>query len=253
MRGTWVALVAALGLGVATMLLFPYRAITPGTLAAGHLAQRNDCFSCHTLLGGAPAAKCSACHRRDDVGLRSTKGAALPKPNPRTQRIHQVVAGECDRCHAEHGFRFGPGATRRFTHELLPGDVAAGCSACHSGEKPKDAIHAAAAAECSPCHGTNAWKPATFDHDPSFRFDRNHPSRCADCHPAGASLKDYSCTGCHEHSPDRIEREHREEGITNLEKCRRCHPSGEEDDTIREGGQREGIGRRQKDRDGEER
>lgn len=245
MRGTWVALAATLGLGAAAMVVFPYRAITPGSLAGGHLPQRNDCFSCHTLLAGAPAAKCAACHRPGDIGVRSTKGVALAGAKERTRRIHEMVTGECDRCHSEHGGRFGPGATRRFSHELLPRDVAAGCSSCHAGQKPADAIHASLQAECAPCHGTKAWTPATFDHERSFRFDRNHPPRCADCHRAGSSLKEYSCTGCHEHSLDRMERKHREEGITNLDRCRRCHPSGDEDDTIAgEGnrGRREGEG-----------
>ena len=53
-------------------------------------------------------------------------------------------------------------------------------------------------------------------------------------------MKEYSCTGCHEHSLDRMEKKHREEGVTNLDRCRRCHPSGSEHDTIKEGGSSEG-------------
>jgi hypothetical protein len=53
-------------------------------------------------------------------------------------------------------------------------------------------------------------------------------------------LKDYSCTTCHEHTLERMERKHREEGITkNLEACRKCHPSGNERDTIQAGRTRE--------------
>jgi hypothetical protein len=239
MRRTWVSLALTLGLGATGMLFFPYRAITPGTLSEGHRAQRDGCFSCHTLLAGAPVAKCVTCHRPGEIGVRSVLGEALRKANPGTQRIHRVVGGQCDRCHFEHGGPFGRDAARRFSHELLPADVAAGCAACHSGQKPADALHATLTAECTPCHGTQGWKPATYDHDRSFRFDRNHPPRCTDCHPAGTPLKEYTCTGCHEHSLDRMEREHREEGVTDLGKCRRCHPSGDEDDTIRNGRKRE--------------
>jgi len=243
-RRTWVSLAATLALGAGAALLFPYRAITPGTLAAGHLAQRDDCLSCHTLLDGAPPAKCAACHRPGDVGVRTAKGEPLANPSPRTRRIHEALRGDCDRCHVEHGGRLG---TRRFAHDLLPADVAAGCAACHAEDRPKDELHAAASAACAPCHGTSAWKPAAFDHEKAFRFDRNHPARCADCHPAGKSLKEYSCTGCHEHAPDRLERKHREEGITNLDGCRRCHPSGDEGDTIKGEGGRSGGGRGEDD------
>lgn len=243
MRGTWVSLAATLALGAAAIVLFPFHSLTPGTLREGHRAQKNDCFSCQTLLAGAPAAKCSVCHRTADMGLRSVKGELLPNARPRSQLIHKVVGGECAACHTEHGGRLGPNATRRFTHELLPASLAGGCAACHSADRPTDSLHAAASAECTPCHATKGWKPATWDHDRSFRFDRHHPARCLDCHRPGTGMKVYSCTGCHEHSPDRLESKHREEGITNLDKCRRCHPSGSEHDTIREGGRGEGKGR----------
>ncbi len=238
---TYVSLAVTIGLGATVMFLFPYHAVTPGTLREGHHAQKNDCFSCHTLLAGAPAAKCVACHRPGEIGLRTVKGAALPAPRPKAQLIHRVPGAECARCHSEHGSRFGANAPRRFAHELLPLATASGCVACHSEKRPPDALHAAVSisTECSTCHDTKGWKPATYNHDRSFRFDGNHPPRCADCHRPGKSLKEYSCTGCHEHALDRMERKHREEGITNLEKCRRCHPSGNEHDTIGEGKNRE--------------
>jgi NAD-dependent SIR2 family protein deacetylase len=219
---------------------FPYRAITPGKLSAGHLAQRDDCFSGHTLLDGALDAKCAACHRPGDLGVRTTKEQLVARRSARTRRIHEVIRAGCDRCHSGHGPRAG---SRRFAHFPLPTAVAAGCAACHADERPKDAFHAAGsagAAECTPCHGTSAWKPATFEHEKAFRFDRHHPPRCTDCHPPGRSLKEYTCTECHEHALDRLERKHREEGITDFDRCRRCHPSGDEDDTIRRKGGRGG-------------
>ena len=245
MRRTWISLTLTVAAAAGAALVFPYHAITPGRLSAGHLAQRDDCLSCHTLLDGAPDAKCAACHRPGDVGVRTTKGEPIAGPSARTRRVHEVIRVGCDRCHPGHATRAG---SRRFEHALLPADVAAGCAACHADERPKDAIHAAGAAECTPCHGTSGWKPATFEHEKAFRFDRHHPSRCADCHPPGRSLKEYTCTGCHEHALDRLERKHREEGITNIDRCRRCHPSGDEDDTIGgEGGR--GERSREDDRD----
>jgi LSD1 subclass zinc finger protein len=235
MRWTYVALAVTLSLGAALMVLSPYRALTPGILHAGHRTQQNNCFSCHTLLSGAPTTKCAVCHKAGEIGFRSVKGEVLPKPNTITQIIHRAIGGECYRCHSEHGARFGANTPRRFSHDLLNADTVAGCAACHSQQKPANALHAAVTAECSRCHGTKGWKPATYDHDKLFRFDRNHPPRCADCHQAGTSLKEYSCTNCHEHSLDKMLRKHREEGISNVAKCRRCHPSANERDTTIDG------------------
>ena len=247
MKGTWVSLAVTLSLGALVIFLVPYRALTPGTLREGHLAQKNDCFSCHTLFAGAPAVKCSSCHRPGEIGLRLANGETLSKAKPMAQKIHQAAFPECAPCHTEHGGRLRPDATRRFSHELLPAAIGAGCAACHAVQRPADALHAAASSSCSQCHSTKGWKPATWDHDRSFRFDRKHPARCADCHQPGTSLKEYTCTGCHEHALDLMQREHREEGVTNLEKCRRCHPSGNEEDTIKEGGRNEGSGREEDD------
>lgn len=247
MKGTRIAFAVTLCLGTIAVFIFPYYALTPGSLRQGHRAQKNDCFSCHTLLAGAPATKCSGCHRPGEIGLRTVSGASLTKAKPISQMIHRAAFEECAPCHTEHGSRLGPGATRRFSHQLLPATIAADCAACHLGQRPSDMLHAASSTICSQCHTTKGWKPATWDHDRSFRFDRNHPPRCADCHSPGASLKDYSCTGCHEHAPAKVLSEHREEGITNLDKCRRCHPSGNEDDTIKEGGRGEAIGRGEDD------
>lgn len=243
MRRTYVSLLLTLGIGATAIFLFPYRALTPGTLRTGHDAQKSDCFSCHTLFEGALASKCANCHKPGAIGLRTVKGEPLPKASPRAQLIHRVAAMECDRCHSEHGGRSGAAGNMRFPHELLPVEVGAGCAACHSGKRPTDTLHTAVTAECSRCHSTKSWKPASYDHDKLFRFDRNHPPRCTDCHRSGASLKEYTCTGCHEHSLDKIEREHRKEGIMNFEACRKCHPSGNEHDTIKDGRPRSGRDR----------
>ena len=246
MRRTRVSLLLTIAAATAAALLFPYRAITPGTLSAGHLGQRDDCLSCHALFRGAPAEKCAVCHRPGDVGVKTTRGEPLSRPDGRTRRIHEALRDGCDRCHSEHGSRAG---LRRFAHDLLPAEVAAGCAACHASDRPKDALHAAAAGECRACHRPSAWKPASFDHEKAFRFDRYHPPRCADCHPPGGSMKEYSCTGCHEHSLARMEVKHREEGIADLARCRRCHPSGDEHDTVRGEGRGAGRGGKSHDRE----
>lgn len=235
MKSTYVALAVTLCFGATLIFLRPYHALTPGVLRAGHQAQQNACFSCHTLLSGVPETKCGACHKKGDIGSRSVKGEAFLKPNTRAQLIHRAVGGECYPCHSEHGARSGANPTRKFSHGLLNAAAGAGCAACHSAQKPTNALHTSIAAECSRCHGTKGWKPASYDHDRSFRFDGNHPPRCTDCHPPGMNLKEYTCTNCHEHSLDKMQREHRKEGIPNLTNCRRCHPSANERDTTLDG------------------
>jgi hypothetical protein len=248
LRSTIITLLVTLGLGAALMVMSPYRSLTPGTLRAGHQAQQNNCFSCHTTFSSAPRTKCAACHKVGDIGFRTVKGEVLPKPNARTQLIHRAIGGECFRCHSEHGARFSANAPGRFTHDLLNADTVKGCAACHSPKQPLDAVHTTVTAECSRCHSTTGWKPAAYDHDKLFRFDKNHPPKCADCHPVGTSLKDYTCTNCHEHSLDRMIREHRDEGISNLNKCRRCHPSGNEHETTTDGTPRKKV-EHEKERD----
>ena len=62
---------------------------------------------------------------------------------------------------------------------------------------------------------------------------------CATCHLSG-NYKQYTCHGCHEHQQARIIAEHREEGITNIQNCVRCHRSPHGDaEGEREGGERE--------------
>src|SRR3546814_280085 len=74
------------------------------------------------------------------------------------------------------------------------------------------------------CHQPGHWKPATFDHSRYFLLDRDHNTACTTCH-LNNNYKQYTCYGCHEHQPTKIITKHREEGITNIENCVRCHRS----------------------------
>jgi hypothetical protein len=89
---------------------------------------------------------------------------------------------------------------------------------------PKDRLHDTLASNCGECHATTAWKPANFAHERFFVLDANHRAECSTCH-AGKDFSSYTCTGCHEHSPDRLAAEHAEEGIRATADCVRCHRS----------------------------
>ena len=96
-----------------------------------------------------------------------------------------------------------------------------------------DLVHTSVKAGCDPCHQTAAWTPATFDHEPYFRFDRHHPEDCGTCHTTAGDLGAYTCYGCHEHTPRNIRSEHLEEGIREFEACEECHRSGDEEEAER--------------------
>ena len=92
------------------------------------------------------------------------------------------------------------------------------------------ALHADLKADCGVCHKTDAWEPATYDHDKYFRFDRDHPPNCADCH-LGADYSSYTCYECHRRGE--VREEHLDEGIRDYEVCVDCHRSGDEDEAKR--------------------
>lgn len=252
MRSSWVAFAATTLLAGAAALLFPYATITPGTLGEGHGALKNDCLACHSPLQGAPRARCIACHDLGRLGLSTVAGVARATPNSKAHGLHKAIGeAACAGCHAGHAGWGLAAADARFVHGVLPEAIRADCAACHAADRPKDALHAPLERGCGSCHGTGRWKPATYDHDRYFRFDGNHPARCADCHTTPGDFKRYSCTGCHEHALPKMIAEHREEQVVDLEKCARCHRSGDEHDIV--GGRGEGEGRRRKGKDGKER
>lgn len=112
----------------------------------------------------------------------------------------------------------------QFAHDLLQVKRRDQCNDCH--RNPGDSLHRELVAQCSQCHSQQSWKPATFDHDRFFRFDRDHQTACATCH-RDQDYSRYTCYGCHAHSRSKIRAEHVEEGIFNYENCVECHRSGE--------------------------
>src|SRR3546814_654475 len=122
-------------------------------------------------------------------------------------------------------------------HALLKADARANCQSCHMA--PRDELHRGQALACATCHQPAHWKPATFDHSRYFLLDRDHNTACTTCH-LDSNYRQYICYGCHEHQPTKIITKHREEGITNIENCVRCHRSAHgEAEGEHEGGRRE--------------
>ena len=86
-------------------------------------------------------------------------------------------------------------------------------------------LHKQLRGNCAQCRKLDAWKLATFDHARFFPLDGDHDATCVTCH-IGNVHQEYTCYGCHEHTPANMQAKHREEGITeDLQNCVRCHRS----------------------------
>ncbi len=235
-----------------------HRQMNPVFADAHLLAFGSDCLACHDgidtygndfdhnrfafpLSGKHAEATCSACH-----------------PNARVLADLRAAPTDCFSCHAQddpHEGRFGSDCAAchtpagwspaTFDHNLtnfpLTGaHVGLPCASCHVNKvfrglsttcvscHAEPAFHAGlfAGMACSDCHTTSAWRPAQFSAPHTFPLDHGGGATCATCHPT--SLTAYTCYGCHEHEPAKIERKHLEKGITNFTNCVSCHPTGRE-------------------------
>ncbi len=206
---------------VALAFIYPHLMVSPGPLVKGHVELTSDCFACHAPLRGASAGLCIECHAVADVGLRTTKGVPIATGTIKGSFHQALIEQDCMACHSDHQ---GPKLTKRsrkpFSHVLLKETVRDRCSSCHAA--PKDTMHRSLTAECGQCHLSNAWKPATLDHDKYFVLDRDHQATCETCHKNNDYSR-YTCYGCHEHSQAKIREKHVKEGIPNFENCVECH------------------------------
>ena len=227
MTRPWIWVLICFNLAIAAVLVFvyPHLMVSPGPVMAGHTEIAQDCFSCHAPVRGVSSGRCITCHAVADIGLRSTKGIALATKGAKAAFHQNLSEQNCMACHSDHASpRLTQGNRKTFSHALLRTAVQEQCQTCH--KSPVDKLHKGVAGTCNQCHAQTAWKPAKFDHEKSFLLDSDHNVQCKTCHLKNDYSK-YTCYGCHEHTPDRIRSEHREEGIRDLENCVRCHRSAD--------------------------
>ncbi|HRH65556.1 MAG TPA: cytochrome c3 family protein [Bacteroidia bacterium] len=159
----------------------------------------------HELLSAAVINKCYSCH------------------NQTRDSLHKQLTTDCSKCHTTNGWK----SAVVFNHDLILGTGKNNCSSCHP--IPRDSYHHTLKENCDKCHSTNKWVPSTFDHSAYFRLDKDHNVKCNVCH-TNNDYSNYTCYGCHEHSPAKIRSEHIKEGISNFSDCTSCHKSSDEHD-----------------------
>jgi hypothetical protein len=209
------------------------------TLAEMHTAfEQSDCLECHTDHAGPDPA--SATREFSHEALRSDfrqRCTVCHNGNRPADDLHRQVGDDCATCHTTTEWTPATFDHRQFARRA--------CTACHDQQRPADELHRQAGDDCGSCHTTNAWEPATFEHDQYFLLDRDHRASCRTCHSESGSYKSYTCYGCHEHSLSGMLAEHRDEGISDLRDCVRCHRSADE----HEGGRERGRGGHEDDDD----
>ena len=173
-----------------------------------------ECTRCHATPGDASVAKlsseCVSCHADDYAATTSPNHAAAGYPT------------RCEECHdASRTTWTGSGFDHAMTGFALTGmhrslacarchtggnftGLTAACVACHRADYDAAAEpnHAAAnfSTDCVRCHGTQAWRPATFDHATTgFPLTGAHVRvACTSCHVGGQYTGTPSdCYSCH--------------------------------------------------------
>jgi nitrate/TMAO reductase-like tetraheme cytochrome c subunit len=181
---------------------------TSFALTGAHVS--TDCAGCHVngVFADTPA-DCWSCHRTDYEEVQD--------PNHVTAAFSQ----DCTPCHTDGGWEpstFDHGTT---SFALTGAHVSADCAGCHVNgvfaDTPADCwschqseyedsrnpnhVTAVFSQDCSECHGSSGWSPATFDHGKTqFPLTGKHVSvECVDCHVGGEYAQTSTeCYVCHQ-------------------------------------------------------
>lgn len=212
----------------------------PAQVAFHQELNEQDCMACHSDHAGPKLTQRSRkpfSHALLRVATRELCDTCHKAPS---NEMHQALKFNCAKCHTTE--RWKPAS---FDHAALPQAELGRCESCHKA--PVDTLHKQMTGNCALCHSPQAWKPATFDHDKHFPLDKDHNPPCATCH-TGSNYRQYTCYGCHEHTPANMLAEHRKEGVVeDLQNCVRCHRSANGKPEGKDGGKRQGRERKERD------
>lgn len=182
-----------------------------------------ECHSCHDQATFEPHMEnCVACHEEEDAAQMA---------------LHLEEFGQdCVACH--DGLDTLASFGHEIVYELDGGHTEVACAVCHQGgifAGTPTACHACHdfpavhgdhfGDECTRCHSTVAWQPAQLTR---HTFQLGHANQegivCQSCHVA--NYLSYSCAGCHDQEPAAMQLAHAQAGVTNVERCAECHPTG---------------------------
>ena len=181
-----------------------------------------QCADCHQGdVSRFALETCDSCHRQMDRGFMTAHtlsfGSACLDCHDGVDRFDQTFN------HNVLSFRLtgkhrGLACVQCHINARGPGDFAAtvqDCYSCHHADEPHQGRFGS---DCSQCHTTNGWKPATFDHDlAAFKLEGEHRDvACESCH-ANSQFKGTptDCYACHQQDD-----EHRGQFGT---ACGACH------------------------------
>jgi hypothetical protein len=150
-----------------------------------------DCNSCHKkddVHKGSLGPKCLDCHTEG-----SWKEAKFDHDKTEFKLTGKHVDTKCVDCHKK-------GAEYK--------DAATTCVGCHKKDDDGTKGHKGQYGDkCDSCHGTKAWKPATFNHDTDTKYalrGKHRTTKCNECH-TGHLYKDKvgtTCIACHKKDDD---------------------------------------------------
>ncbi|MBP7147005.1 MAG: hypothetical protein KBD01_05635 [Acidobacteria bacterium] len=197
-----------------------------------------DCEACHPRGGGDALRfvntpiECEACHIAQFRAAKSPDHVGGGFPTDCT-RCHTTIAWDSARFdHAATGFPL-TGAHRSVSCQEChgnapPGQASPQCVACHLGDYTgvTNPRHVGSfPTECSSCHTTTRWSPASFDHGATdFPLTGAHRNTsCNACHADGVyDGKRTDCFSCHAADYDSANNpDHRRSGFPT--DCTQCH------------------------------
>ncbi len=200
--------------------IFDHSTGTGFVLVAAHLEVK--CQDCHLNGYENTPTECISCHEKDDIhlGKYGLDCAACHQADLWQNAYFDhnqsrfILDGahtdlECQSCHLNGIYSGTP----------------IECAGCH--QDPEFHLNMFTNQTCNTCHHTAAWKPAQYTGPHNFPYNHGEKNNfCMDCHQPNLTV--WTCYPCH--NQNEMIREHREEGISELSNCLRCHPTGQENE-----------------------
>ena len=228
--------IAATIILAALAVAFPELLLNPGPLMKGHQSFKKECLSCHKPFAGVTTVQCISCHKQSDISVRNVAGRLLPTDTTKVLFHRGVDTNSCIDCHTDHRGIDAAKALKPFKHSSLSIVKQKECITCHRNKKPQDVLHRYAAGNCSECHGTTQWKPATFNHS---KLTASSAQQCISCHKADQPKDKLhlnitaSCVECHgtkKWKPATFN--HNKLTALSAKQCITCHKADQPKDTL---------------------